>query len=132
MDVGQEEAVGRRMRAIRLVWTSVGWVALALGAIGLLLPVVPTTPFVILAAFAFGKGSPAMRERLERSRHFGPAIRDWEERGAIRAQHKAMACGLMGASLGGAWMLNLAPGILMAQGAIMGLVALFVLTRPSG
>ncbi len=132
MDVGQEEALGRRARAVRIAWTSLGWVALSLGAIGLLLPVVPTTPFVILAAFAFGKGSPAMRERLERNRHFGPAIREWEERGAIRPQHKAMACGLMGASLGGAWVLDLPPGILMGQAAVMGAVSLFVLTRPSG
>jgi uncharacterized membrane protein YbaN (DUF454 family) len=72
-----------------------------------------------------------MRARLERSRHFGPAIRDWEARGAIRPQHKAMACGLMGVSLGGAWFLDLDPTILLVQGAIMGAVALFVLTRPS-
>ena len=131
MDLGQEEAVRRRDRAARLAWTGFGWTALALGAIGLLLPVVPTTPFVILAAFAFGRGSPAMRARLERSRHFGPAIRDWEERGAIRPQHKAVACGLMAVSLAGAIFLGLAPAILLAQGAIMGAVAVFVLTRPS-
>ena len=131
MEVGGV-AEGRRARAARLAWTGVGWVALVLGAIGLLLPVVPTTPFVILAAFAFGRGSPAMRRRLEESRWFGPAIRDWEERGAIRPRHKAMACGLMAASLVGALLLGLAWPILAIQGTAMGAVGLFVLTRPSG
>ena len=130
MELG-EERVRRRDRAMCLAWTTLGWVALVLGGIGLLLPVMPTTPFVILAAFAFGRGSPAMRARLERSRHFGPAIRDWEERGAIRPLPKALACGLMACSLAGAFLLGLAPAILLAQGAIMGAVALFVLTRPS-
>ena len=128
----QGVAVGRRARAARLAWTGFGWVALVLGGIGLLLPVVPTTPFVILAAFAFGRGSPAMRARLERSRHFGSAIRDWEERGAIKPLHKALACGLMACSLVGAILLGLAPLVLIVQGAIMGAVAVFVLTRPSG
>lgn len=127
----QAERLRKRDRAARLAWTGVGWVALVLGAIGLVLPVVPTTPFVILAAFAFGRGSPAMRARLERNRHFGPAIRDWEARGAIRPQHKAMACGLMGASLGGAWFLELDPTILWVQAAVMGTVAVYVLSRPS-
>lgn len=132
MELARQEAVGRRRdRAARFAWTALGWTALALGAIGLLLPVVPTAPFVILAAFAFGRGSPRMRARLERSRQFGPAIRDWEERGAIRPRHKAVACGLMGLSFAAAVLLGLAPAALVAQGAAMGLAAAFVLTRPS-
>ena len=132
MDLGAEETPARRRdRAARAAWTSLGWVALVLGGIGLLLPVVPTTPFVILAAFAFGRGSPAMRARLERSRHFGPAIRDWEERGAIKPAHKALACGLMACSFVGAVVLGLGPVILLVQGIIMRAVAVFVLSRPS-
>lgn len=115
----------------RLAWTAAGWVALALGAVGLLLPVMPTTPFVLLAAFAFGRGSPVMRRRLEESRHFGPAIRDWEERGAIRPRHKATAVVLMGVSLAGAILLGLAPAILLVQGSAMALASAYVLTRPS-
>lgn len=119
------------MNGVRLVWAALGWTALGLGLVGLLLPVVPTTPFVILSAFAFGRGSPAMRARLQRSRHFGPAIRDWEERGAIRRRHKAMACTLMAASLGGAVWLGLAPWVLLLQGSAMAAALGFVLTRPS-
>ncbi|EYD75436.1 hypothetical protein Rumeso_03006 [Rubellimicrobium mesophilum DSM 19309] len=120
------------MAGPRLLWTAFGWVALALGAIGVLLPVMPTTPFILLAAFAFGKGSPAMRRRLERSRHFGPAIRDWEERGAIQPRHKALACALMGCSLVGAVVLALPTGVVAVQALTMGGAALYILTRPSG
>jgi hypothetical protein len=115
----------------RLLWAALGWVSLVLGIVGILLPVMPTTPFILLAAFAFGRGSPAMRARLLGSRRFGPAIRDWEERGAIRRRHKAMACGLMAASFGGAVLLGLAPWLLLVQGSVMGAVAAFVVTRPS-
>ncbi len=115
----------------RLLWAALGWVSLVLGIVGILLPVMPTTPFILLAAFAFGRGSPAMRARLLGSRRFGPAIRDWEERGAIRRRHKAMACGLMAASFGGAVLLGLAPWLLLVQGSVVGAVAAFVVTRPS-
>ncbi len=115
----------------RIVWCTLGWVALGLGLVGVLLPVMPTTPFILLAAYAFGRGSPVMRQRLERHQHFGPIIRDWEERGAIRRRHKALACLLMGASFLGALLLGIAPRLLLLQGSVMGAAALYVLTRPS-
>ena len=129
----RDEELGsrKRDRAARLVWTALGWVSLALGLIGLLLPVVPTTPFAILAAFAFGRGSPAMRARLERSRWFGGPIRDWEERGAIRPRHKAMGVSLMAVSIIGALVLGLEPWVIGVQAVCLGGAALFVLTRPS-
>ena len=116
----------------RLLWTVAGWVALALGVIGVVLPIMPTTPFILLAAFAFGRGSPAMRRRLEENRHFGPAIRDWEANGAIRPRHKAVACTLMACSLVGAAILGLGAIVIALQAAVMGAVALFILTRPNG
>jgi uncharacterized membrane protein YbaN (DUF454 family) len=116
----------------RLLWTVFGWVALVLGIIGVLLPVMPTTPFILLAAFAFGRGSPAMRRRLEQNRHFGPAIRDWESNGAIRPRHKVLACTLMACSLVGAAILGLGVAVLAIQGVVMGAVAVFILTRPNG
>jgi len=116
----------------RFLWTAFGWAALALGVIGVLLPVMPTTPFVLLAAFAFGKGSPAMRRRLEEHRHFGPAIREWEEKGAIRPRHKAVACILMGCSLLGAILLALPMAVIAVQALAMGGAAAYILTRPSG
>ncbi len=120
------------MAGPRLIWTAFGWVALALGVIGVVLPVMPTTPFILLAAFAFGKGSPAMRRRLEEHRHFGPAIREWEEKGAIRPRHKAVACVLMACSLIGAGVIALPLGVIAVQVLAMSAAAFYILTRPSG
>ncbi|WP_210530428.1 YbaN family protein [Rubellimicrobium arenae] len=119
------------MIPVRLLWNVLGYVALVLGIIGIALPLLPTTPFILLAAFAFGKGSPRMRRMLEESRYFGPAIRDWEARGAIRPRHKAMACLLMGGSLVASVLLGLGVGLIVVQGAVLLTVMGYLLTRPS-
>lgn len=87
------------MLSARLAWTALGFAALAVGSVGTLLPLLPTPPFVILAAFAFGKGSPRLRARLEAHRVFGPAIRDWKARGAIAPRHKVTTGLVMGLAL---------------------------------
>lgn len=103
-----------------------------LGALGVILPVLPTTPFVILAAFAFGKSSPRLRAWLLRSQLFGPMIAQWEAHGAIPTRVKGFACAMMGA----VFLLSLyggAPrGVLIAQALGITLGAGYVLTRPSG
>ena len=116
----------------RFLWKIIGLAALALGAIGVVLPVLPTTPFVLLAAFAFGKGSPRLRARLESSRLFGSAIRDWEQNGAIHPRAKATACAVMAAVFLGSVVAGLRPLILLIQGLCMAAAAAYVLTRPSG
>ncbi len=116
----------------RLLWQMAGILALALGAIGVVLPLLPTTPFVLLAAFAFGKGSPRLRAWLESSRLFGPAIRDWEQKGAIHPRAKATACVVMAAVFLGSVVAGLRPLILLVQGLCMAAAATYVLTRPSG
>ena len=116
---------------MRLVWIAAGFAALGLGAVGALLPLLPTTPFVILAAFAFGRGSPALRSRLEAHRSFGPAIREWAERGAIAARHKALACVAMAFSLAASWAAGVPVVIIAAQGAAITVAATIILSRPA-
>jgi uncharacterized membrane protein YbaN (DUF454 family) len=115
----------------RYIWLSIGWVALGLGAIGVVMPVLPTTPFVLLAAFAFGKGSPVMRQWLLDHRIFGDAIRDWEKTGAIAPKYKAMACGLMGLTFLASLWFALPVKVLIIQAICMGGASLYVLSRPS-
>ena len=84
------EGENRRLWS-RAIFVVLGWAFVALGAVGLFVPVLPTTPFLLLASSCFLKSSPRFREWLLRNRLFGPPIREWEERGAVRRSVKLLA-----------------------------------------
>jgi uncharacterized membrane protein YbaN (DUF454 family) len=69
----------------------VGFVALALAVLGAVLPVLPTTIFVLIAAWAFARSSPKLHQALLDHRQFGPVLRDWEAHGAIPRAAKVAA-----------------------------------------
>lgn len=69
-------------------WIFLGILSLIAGFIGVFLPLLPTTPFALLAAFCFSKGSDALHEWLLESKFFGPLIKDWEKHGVIRLNIK--------------------------------------------
>ena len=72
----------------RHLYLAAGWLALALGAIGVALPLLPTVPFVILAAFCFAQSSPKLEAWLIANPTFGPHIVAWRENGAISRKGK--------------------------------------------
>lgn len=115
----------------RSLWAIVGVLALGIGVLGVILPVLPTTPFVILAAFAFAKGSPRLARWLETHRIFGPVIDDWRQSGAIESKYKALAIFMMGAAFGASILAGFAPHILVIQGLCISGAAAFILSRPS-
>jgi len=75
----------------RTLYLIAGFASLVLGAIGAVLPLLPTVPFVILAAFCFARSSPALERRLIEHRIFGPHIVRWRTRGAISRRGKRAA-----------------------------------------
>lgn len=77
----------------RLAFLLGGYGALALGFIGMFLPLLPTVPFLVLAAFCFARSNPAFERRLLEHPTFGPHIRQWRERGAISRPGKYGATG---------------------------------------
>ncbi len=84
-----------RPRLVRLLYWIAGVTALLLGAIGVVLPLLPTTPFVILAAFCFSRSSERLHRWLLNQRLFGPMIRDWEAYGVIPLRIKCLSTTLM-------------------------------------
>lgn len=119
-------------RALEAVYAVAGLTALALGIAGAFLPVLPTTPFVLLAAFFFARARPEWHARLRAHATFGPLVRDWEDRGAIRPRAKALAT-LMIAGLC-AWMWAAPRMPLAAKVAVTAVeagVIAFILTRPN-
>ena len=115
---------------IRAGYLLAGLVSLALGAIGLLLPILPTVPFLILAAFCFARSSPALEQRLLDHRTFGPHIRTWRSRGAISRKGKTAAAIAFAASAAlGLALLALPWSLIPLVAALIG--GSWVLSRPS-
>ncbi len=122
----------RAKSAVRFVWFGAGLVCLLLAAIGAVLPLLPTTVFVLMAAFCFGRSSPRFEAYLLNHQTFGPIIRDWRAYGAIAPKYKKIATGVMALTLGLSVVLH-APGfVLVIQAVCLGGAATYVLTRPNG
>jgi uncharacterized membrane protein YbaN (DUF454 family) len=67
-----------KIRQMKYIFLSLGWINFVLGVLGFFLPVLPSVPFMILAAYFFSKGSERLHLWLLHNRYFGPTIRDWE------------------------------------------------------
>lgn len=120
-------------RPVRHVWffRALGILAVALAAAGIVLPLLPTTPFLLVALWAFARGAPEWAERLRRHRTFGPTILAWETRGAIPVRAKATAILLMTASWVGIAVARPNLILLSVLAVIFLAVSTFILTRPS-
>jgi uncharacterized membrane protein YbaN (DUF454 family) len=82
----------------RPLFLAAGIASVVLGAVGAILPVLPTVPFLILAAFCFARSNPRWEARLLEHPRWGPPIRDWRERGAISRKAKWVATVAMAGS----------------------------------
>lgn len=114
----------------RPLWLILGLVAVACGVAGIVLPLVPTTPFMLLAAFCFARSSPRLEAWLLGHPTFGPMIRNWQRNGSIDRRAKRVALALMVAAFALSAFLQLPVWVLIAQGAVLVAVATFILTRP--
>jgi uncharacterized protein len=106
------------------------WVALALGVVGIVLPGLPTTPFVLLAAWAAARGSTRLHDWLRAHRTFGPMIRDWEAQGAVSRRAKWTATLMMAVSAVIFFLTAPKPWMAMTGTAIMAVVATWLWLRP--
>jgi len=85
-------------RFVNLILQTLGLVFVALGAIGIIVPGMPTTPFLLLALALFARSSPLLYAWLYRSRLFGPLLQEWQQHRAIRpyVRYTAFAAVLLG------------------------------------
>lgn len=115
---------------IRPFWIACGGIALVLGTVGMFLPLLPTVPFLLLAAFCFARGSERVHRWLVDHDVLGPPIRDWQDRGAISRRAKWFATASIVAAFLLAAAFGVRPAILAIQVAVLACVAVFVWTRP--
>lgn len=108
------------------LWISIGLLFLLLAIIGVVLPLLPTTPFVILAAACFARSSPRLHGWLLNSEVFGPALRDWENNKCVSQRVKIIAIVMM-TVIGGTSILFFVPAG-WPQFAGLGLMAVGCLT----
>ena len=116
--------------AVRSLWAIGGFIALGLGILGIPLPLLPTTPFLLLAAFCFSRSSERLHDWLVNHPRLGPPIKDWNEHGAIPFKTKLLATAMMAGAFGLAWAVGAPPIALISQLVILPMVGLFIWTRP--
>jgi uncharacterized membrane protein YbaN (DUF454 family) len=114
-----------------LAWRIAGIVSLALGVLGIVLPLVPTTPFLLLAAFCFGRGSERLLKWLLGHPRFGPTIREWNQSRSISRRAKVLAAFAMASVVAITILLETPRVVLITQVIVLSLVGAFVFTRPS-
>lgn len=119
------------MSPARILYFSLGAAALALGIVGAVLPLLPTTPFLILAAFGFSRSSPRLESWLLTHPQFGPGLVAWRTRRAIPRVAKWASTLGMAVGLGVFWAFNAPPPLALAGVAFsMTLISAWIWSRP--
>lgn len=80
---------------LKWMWWAFAYLALGLGIVGVIVPLMPTTVFILIAAYCAARGSDTLHRKLLEHRVFGPMIRDWQATGAVSRKAKYMAIGSM-------------------------------------
>jgi uncharacterized membrane protein YbaN (DUF454 family) len=113
---------------LRLFWSALGLLFVAIGAVGAFLPLLPTVPFLLLALFCFAKGNPQWEARLLAHPKWGPPLLEWRTRRAIPRRAKkaalfAMTVSVIVTALTAGW-----PWVLIPAG-VMALSGTWIWTR---
>ena len=113
----------------RPLYLAAGLTCVALAAIGAVLPIMPTVPFLLLAAFCFARSNPAWEKRLLDHPHYGPPLIKWREQRAIGRPAKLAAVTAMSAGALVTWVTLGAPWVFVSL-TILVVAGGWILTRP--
>jgi uncharacterized protein len=111
----------------RPLYLAGGLLSVGLGVIGAFLPIVPTVPFLLLAAFCFARSNPVWEQRLLDHPQYGAQLRDWRER-AISRPAKLAAVGAMSVGVLFTWLTIGWPWVLISL-AVLGIAGTWICTR---
>jgi len=114
-----------------LAYRALGLAAVAIGLVGVFMPMLPTTPFLLVAVWAFARSSPRLERWLREHPRLGPPITAWEARGAVPRGAKVAAVAAMAASLGLMAVVGVPAIGLALAAAVLSAAALWLCSRPS-
>ena len=126
----QEDRESTAQRRLAWAWTAGGYGFFAIGLLGTILPVLPTTVFWIIAAGCFAKGCPAMARRIYAWPGVGPAVEAFLSHGVIARKAKVSALVGMALAAGIVALTPLSLAVVLITLAVIALAALYVATRP--
>lgn len=112
-------------------WLMIGLTSFLLGLVGILLPLLPTTPFMLLAAIAFANSYPKLHEWLIKHPHWGGIIQNWRDGGRIDKKSKLIAITFIAIMPLISIILNAPLWAIAIQSVILVIVGTFIFTRPS-
>lgn len=115
---------------MRWVWIGLGIASVAVGGIATLLPLIPTTPFLLVAAFAFARSSPRFHGWLTHHPRLGPPLRDWNDGRRVRRGAKQLATGSICLAFGLSVAVGLPVWVLTLQGVTLSAVVAYIWSRP--
>jgi uncharacterized protein len=111
------------------LWVAAGWLCMATGIVGIVVPLLPTTDFVLLAAYCFSRGSERWEAWLLGHPRFGPVVRDWRAHRVVPLRAKLMSTLMMTASCAWAWHV-LPMRTAWIPAAVCSVVALYLWSKP--
>ncbi len=116
----------------KTLYLAIGYLSFVLGFIGMFLPILPTTPFMIVALWAFSKGSVKMHRWLINHSRFGGSLRDWEQYKVIPIKAKLTALAFISISISYLVFFSNVPiyAVILAISSMLGAL-IYVFTRKS-
>lgn len=116
----------------RLLVLALGWIFLGIGLLGLFVPLMPTTVFVLMSAFCFCRSSPKIHHWLRTHPRFGDVVCKWEDKGAIHPRIKLIASTAIAGSFGlSVIFIKFNPIIIFLVVFTGGAIISYIVTRPN-